>query len=109
MHPITGGNMTSKKTHSEWKELVKKFNSSGQSMTQFSKDNGVKPSTFIYWVKMFKKPKGKVSNLVKLPTKQILHSEPVQISINSIKLEFPGTISTNKIAEIISVIREIRL
>jgi len=101
--------MTSKKTHAEWQELVKKFNSSGQSMTQFSKDNGVKPSTFIYWVKMFKEPKGKVSNLVKLPIKQILNTDPIHISLNSIKLELPGTISTNKISEIISIIRDIKL
>lgn len=98
--------MKSEKTHAEWKELVYKFNSSGLSMTQFSKNNNVKPSTFVYWVKMFNKPAKKSSSLVKLPKFEMVDQEPIHLYINNFKLEIPVNTSTEKIAKLLSVIRE---
>ncbi len=98
--------MKSEKTHTEWKELVYKFNSSGLSMTQFSKNNNIKSTTFTYWVKMFNKPTKTSSNLVKLPKFEMVEQEPIHLSINNFKLEIPWNTSTEKISKILAVIRE---
>ena len=82
--------MKSKKKHEEWKELVSDFNESGLSMATFCKGKDLKPSTFIYWVKMFNKPVNKVPKLVKLPVNSMSNLDPIQISINNIKIELPG-------------------
>ncbi len=99
--------MKSKKNREEWKKLVDDFNQSDLSMTKFSNENDIKPSTFIYWVKMFNKPEAMSAKLVKLPVKQITENKPIQIAINSIKLEIPGDMVTEKIAQLVSAIRGI--
>ncbi len=98
--------MKSNKTHDEWKELVFKYNKSGLSMAEFSRNNNLKPTTFVYWTKMFNTNVNKTSNFVKHPNIEIRNYEPVHLSINNIKLEVPADAPTEKIARIISVLRE---
>ncbi len=99
--------MKSKKTHDEWKKLVLEFNKSSLAMKEFCQEIQVKPSTFIYWVKMFNKLEVKASKLVKLPINKIVDINPIQITINNIKLEILGDMATEKIAKLVSVIREV--
>lgn len=99
--------MKSKKSHEEWKKLVSEFNKSGLSMTVFCRNRDLKVSTFIYWIKMFNKPVNKVPKLVKLSINQISKVNNIRITIEQVNLEIPGTMTTDKISKLISVIREV--
>ncbi len=96
-----------KKSNEEWKILVEEYNKSGLSMTAFANNNDIKPSTFIYRVKSFNHVEVKSPKLVKLSTIQIVDIKPIQIAINKVKLEIPGDMVTEKIARLVSAIREV--
>ena len=101
--------MKSKKKHSEWKALVSQFKNSGLSMTGFSRENNLKPSTFIYWVKMFSTDTDN-PKMIKLEPKVSNNpnrTDNVKIIIGNAKLEISGIIKPEKISKIISILMEV--
>ncbi len=99
--------MKSNKSYEEWKQLVLDFNESGLSKAAFCADKNFRASTFIYWVKMFNKPKSDIEKLVKLHLKSIKTIPNIQIAIDNVKLEIPGSMSTDKISRLLSVVKEV--
>ena len=97
--------MKSKKSSDEWQELVGKFNKSGLSIANFSRQNNMNISTFTYWVKKINASSKKVAKLVKLPIPKQPSSTPILISVDGIKIEIANNIPIDKIIKIISVIR----
>ncbi|QEN03563.1 hypothetical protein EW093_16690 [Thiospirochaeta perfilievii] len=100
--------MKSRKSHEEWKLLVSEFNKSGQSVAAFSRENNLKASTFIYWVKMFSINTEK-SNLVKIKpkTSNSKKTHDIKIIVNDTKIEICGVINSDKISKIIAVLMEV--
>ncbi len=97
--------MRSKRSHEEWKQLVLNQKKSGEPVAVFCRNNNLKGSTFIYWIKKFEDKKE--VKLIKITPRPELSSKPTLIMINNIKLEIPGDVSSDKITKIISVIREV--
>jgi len=97
--------MKSKKSSDEWQELVGKFNKSGLSIADFSRQNNMNISTFTYWVKKINTSNKEVAKLVKLPISKQPSSTPILISVDGIKVEIASNIPIEKIIKIISVIR----
>jgi hypothetical protein len=101
--------MKSKKSHTEWKALVTQFKNSGLSMSRFSRENNLKGSTFIYWVKMFSADtdKTKMIKLEPKPANTLKRTDDVKIIIGNVKLEISGILKPEKISKIISILMEV--
>ncbi|QEN04148.1 hypothetical protein EW093_16705 [Thiospirochaeta perfilievii] len=97
--------MKSKYTLEERKQLVIEQQKSGLTITEFTKQKNIKQTTFQNWLRRLKETESEKFVKVKLKSEKPL--EPTLLMINSIKLEIPATVSSSKIAQIISVIREI--
>lgn len=96
--------MKSKYTQQERINLIKEQQQSGFTIEQFCKNKSIKKTTFQNWLSR-DKPKNS-NKLVKVTPKGKLPLEPTLLMVNNIKIEIPATVSTLKIAKIISVIRE---
>lgn len=96
--------MKSKITSDKWIGLVNKQRDSGLSAAEFARQNSLNPSTFQYWSKKVKD--GNKEKLVKVTPKTAVVAEPTLLMINNFKIEIPASASSQKIAKIISVIRE---
>lgn len=84
--------MKSKNTHEEWKLLVTDYNKSGLTMGTFCKEKNLKPSTFIYWVKMFSKNIA-APKMIKLEVKPAPQkSDNIKIIVGNVKLEVTGVL-----------------
>ena len=101
--------MKSKKSHTEWKALVSQYNSSGLSMAGFSREHNLKPSTFIYWVKMFStnNDKPKMIKLEPKPTTIPRIPDNITITIGEINLKISGILKPEKISKILSILMEV--
>lgn len=96
--------MKSMMTSEKWIRLVNKQRDSGLSAAEFARQNSLNPSTFQYWSKKVK-DSNKVK-LVKVTPKTTVIAEPTLLMINNFRIEIPTSASSQKIAKIISVIRE---
>lgn len=95
--------MKSKYTLEERKQLVIEQQKSGLTITEFTKQKNIKQTTFQNWLRRLKTTESRKLVKVNLKTEQPLES--TLLMINNIKLEIPASVSTLKIAQIISAIR----
>lgn len=100
--------MKSKKSHAEWKTLVSQFKSSGLSMSRFSRENNLKASTFIYWVKKFSLEDVK-TQMIKIEPKANIPklTDNVTITAGEVNLKISGILKPEKLSKIISILMEV--
>ena len=96
--------MKKTKTKEEWKDIVEKYDNSGLSASKFCDNNNIPKSTFQYWIKKYSK-NHKLS-VVKVTPNITAISATTRVTINNFILEIPNKTSVNKIAKLISIIRE---
>ena len=75
-------------------------------MAAFCKEKNLKPSTFVYWVKMFSKNKvaPKMIKLEVTPTPQKLDN--INIIVGNVKIDITGVLQAEKRSKLISVLME---
>ncbi|MDA3811044.1 MAG: hypothetical protein PF518_12045 [Spirochaetaceae bacterium] len=99
--------MNNKRSREDWKNEIGKYKKSGLSANRYCRDNNISPSTFIYWKKKFDSPAIVVpQQLVKIST-PIKTGEKMKLSYNQIVVEFPAELPTEKIALLISTLKEV--
>lgn len=98
--------MNRTKTRKEWKQEVDNYRTSGLSIKRYCKEHGISPSTFSYWKKKFTEPGDEKKPLVKLST-SFKPEGNMKLSYNRVSIEFPIELSSEKIALLISALKEV--
>ncbi|MBN2246932.1 MAG: transposase [Candidatus Aminicenantes bacterium] len=99
--------MNYKRSQEDWKNEINKYLKSGLSINKYCKENSLSSSTFRYWKKKYSSQEvEKPLHLVKV-TNPMKTGEKMKLSYNQVIIEFPAEYPVNKIAHLISALKEV--
>lgn len=95
----------------EWAVRIEEARNSGLSVRQWCKNNNISEQVYYYWLKRIRKltventdPKFIPIQIDPVPVSNTVQSSVITITKGDIHLEFPDTVSPDKILDIIKVL-----